>query len=87
MEGEYVGVEFAVEEGVKRLTLVLQQILLSCGEEGHRHCIFRSLCFVKNKVCEVIVDNESCEKFVSRRLVNLLKLPTANHLKPYSPVG
>ncbi|CAA2995443.1 Hypothetical predicted protein [Olea europaea subsp. europaea] len=64
VEDEYAGVEFAMEEGVERLTLVLQRILLSLKEDRQRHCIFCSLCSIKNKVCEVIVDNGSCENFV-----------------------
>lgn len=80
VEDEYVGVKFAIEEGVKRLTLVLQRILLLPKEEGKHHCVLCSLCSVK----EVIVNNESCENFVSKKLVNLLKLPTEDHHKLYS---
>lgn len=34
VKDEYVGVEFAIEEGVERLTLALQWVLLLTKEEG-----------------------------------------------------
>ncbi|XP_050150587.1 uncharacterized protein LOC126625571 [Malus sylvestris] len=56
---DYEGVEFANEEGMDHLVLVLQRVLLTPKDDGQRHCIFRSLCSINNKVCEVIVDNGS----------------------------
>ena len=84
VDDEYDGVEFSVKEGMEILNLVLHLILLSPKEEGQRYSIFHSLCSIKNKVCEVIVDNGSCANFVSKKLVNLLQLPIENHLGPYS---
>ncbi|TQD84480.1 hypothetical protein C1H46_029960 [Malus baccata] len=83
-DDDYEGVEFATEEGMDRLTLVLQRVPLAPKEDGQRHCIFHSLCSINSKVCKVIVDNGSCENFVAKKVVEHLQLPTEPHVSPYS---
>ncbi|XP_040369428.1 uncharacterized protein LOC121051291 [Rosa chinensis] len=73
---EYEGVEFAVEESLEKVNIVLRRILLTLKEDGQRCNIFRSLCSINNKVCNLIVENGSCENFVARKLVEYLQLPT-----------
>ena len=46
-----------------------------------KHQIFYSRCLIKNKVCNLIIDNDSCKNIVSTTLVDYLKLETELH--PY----
>ncbi|XP_040373007.1 uncharacterized protein LOC112194683 [Rosa chinensis] len=81
---EYEEVEFAMEESPEKVNIVLQRILLSPKEDGQQSNIFKSLCSIHNKVCNLIVDNGNCENFVARKLVEYLQLPTQPHDTPYS---
>jgi len=49
-----------------------------------RHQIFYSRCSVKSKVCNLIIQNECCENFISKTLVNYLKLETEPHSHSYT---
>ena len=62
---------------------MVQRVLLSSKEDGQRNNLFRSHCLVKNKVCDLIMDNGSCENLVSQKLVDYLKLPTEPLDTPY----
>ncbi|XP_020887735.1 uncharacterized protein LOC110230088 [Arabidopsis lyrata subsp. lyrata] len=83
-DNEYEGVEFAEEESHKKVNCVLQRILLSSKEEGQRKNLFRTHCTVRDKVCNLIVDNGCTENLVSQKLVDHFKLPTEPHEKPYA---
>jgi hypothetical protein len=48
----------------------LQRLLLASKEEGQRKNLFKTHCSVKNKVCDMIVDNGSTENLVSQKLVD-----------------
>ena len=48
-----------------------------------RHQIFCSRCSVKDKVCNLIIDNRSCENIIFRALLDHLKLEIKPHHHPY----
>ena len=58
--------EFVKKEG-KAATCVIQRLL--CNQKNpditQRRQIFYSSCLVKNKVCNLIIDNNSCENIAS----------------------
>ena len=59
-------------------SLVARQVLsaqVKEEENNQRENLFHTRCFVNNKVCSVIIDNESCTNVVSTKLVEKLALP------------
>ncbi|KAJ9562400.1 hypothetical protein OSB04_007560 [Centaurea solstitialis] len=83
-DSDYEGAEFAEEDLSKKINIVVQRVLLAPKEDGQRNNLFRSHCSVNNKVCDLIIDNGSCENLVSQKLVDYLKLPTEPLDTPYS---
>lgn len=75
-DNEFAGAEFAEEESGDRVNFVLQRILLSSKDHSQRKNLFRAHCSIKNKVCNLILDNGSTENLVSQKLVDYLNLPT-----------
>ena len=69
-----------VEEHGEPITCVIQKVLCSQKvlDTTQRHQ-FYSRCSVKDKVSNLIIDNESCENFVSKALVDYLRLETKPH--------
>mgnify|MGYP004709607971 CR=1 FL=1 len=45
--------------------------------------IFYTRCHIKDKVCSLVVDPESCTNVASPHMVEKLNLTTTNHPKPY----
>ncbi|KAI3759514.1 hypothetical protein L6452_07397 [Arctium lappa] len=72
------------EEEEEKIHIILQRILLSSKEESQHEDLFRSHCSVHKKVCNLIIDNGSCENLVSQKLVDYFNLPTQHHECPYS---
>ncbi|KAJ9542366.1 hypothetical protein OSB04_028872 [Centaurea solstitialis] len=83
-DSDYEGAEFAEEDLSEKINIVVQRVLLAPKEDGQRNNLFRSHCSVNNKVCDLIMDNGSCENLVSQKLVDYLKLPTEPLDTPYS---
>jgi hypothetical protein len=52
-------------------------------ENGQRHNLFHTRGMIKDKLCRIIVDNESCNNIASQELVDRLGLKPRRHPKPY----
>ena len=61
---------------VERLSLVEPCV-------AQQNSIFCTRCIVKQFVCDVIIDNGSCENFTSKAMVKALDLTTWTHPSPY----
>jgi len=71
-------------EPTKGDLLVVQRVLnaqTDVSEEQHEN-IFHSRCQIQDKVCGMIIDNESCTNVMSTTLVEKLGLTTVPHPKP-----
>ncbi|KAJ9547051.1 LOW QUALITY PROTEIN: hypothetical protein OSB04_019594 [Centaurea solstitialis] len=66
-----IGVDFEEE----KVNIVFQRVLLA---------LFRSYCSINKKICNLIIDNGSCENLVAQKLVDYLGLPTQPHESPYA---
>jgi len=72
--------------GDKGDLLVVQQVLnaqIDVSDE-QRENIFHTRCQIRDKVCEMIIDNGSCTNVASTTLVEKLGLTTLPHPRPYS---
>jgi len=73
-----------VENHGDPVVCIIQRLL--CNQETydtmHRHQILYSRCSVKSKVCNLVIDNKSCENIVFKALVDYLKVETEPHRHP-----
>jgi hypothetical protein len=68
------------------LTLVARRALSLQAkgvDEIQRENIFHTRCYIKDKVCSVIIDGGSCTNVASTIMVEKLGLPMAKHPRPY----
>ena len=75
--------DFVKEHG-DLVACVIQKVL--CNKkvpDTTQHQIFYSKRQVKDKTCNLIIDNGSWENFASMALVDYLKLETKSHPQPY----
>ena len=75
--------DFVKEHG-DPVTCVVKKVLSNrkTPDTTQRHQIFYSRCSVKDKICNFIIDNVSCENIISKALVDYLKLDTKMHSHP-----
>ena len=59
-----------IEEYCDPVACIIQKVLCSqkIPDTTKRHQIFYLRCSVKDKICNLIIDNESCENIISRAL-------------------
>ena len=53
------------------------------GDEEQREHIFHTRCHIKDNICNLIIDNESCTNVASTSLAEKLGLSTLKHPNPY----
>lgn len=61
---EYVEAEFAGKEYDERVNFVFQRILIASKGEGQCKNLFKTHCYIKSKVSNLIVENDSTENLV-----------------------
>lgn len=72
-------VEFLEADGAERFTRLVQRLLAPRENKAtQRHLIFRTKWTIQ-KVCEVIIDNNSFDNVVSKTLVKAMELLIAKH--------
>lgn len=66
-------IEVTPDDG-DELSCVVQRVLLTPTMDlnPQRHSLFRTKCTINGKVCMIIIDSESSENMVSKKLVQLL---------------
>ncbi|GJY83359.1 transposon ty3-I gag-pol polyprotein [Tanacetum coccineum] len=64
---------------------VIRRIMLTpkVNEQSQRHNLFKTRCFIHQKIFDVIIDGGSTKNTISRDIVQRLKLPIEKHQNPY----
>eukprot|EP00253_Pinus_taeda_P027360 PITA_27360 len=81
-------IALAEEENVPERgeSLVVNKVLLKPSKEivepSQRKTLFRTMCKVQGKCCQMIIDNGSTDNLVSTEVVEKLKLKTMKHPTP-----
>jgi hypothetical protein len=75
------------EDAEGRRSLMMQKVLLTPEKEVEslvqRTRLFRTACKTKDRVCKVIVDNDSTDNLVSIEMVEKLEMEMTDHPNPY----
>jgi len=68
-------------------SLVVNKVLLKQTKEvtepAQRKTLFRSICKVQGKCCQLVIDSGSTDNLVSTEVIEKLKLKTREHPTPY----
>jgi hypothetical protein len=68
-------------------SLAMHKVLLTHEKEVEslvqRTRLFRTACKTKDRVCKVILDNDSMDNLISTEMVENLELETTDHPNPY----
>ena len=73
-------------KNMETCSLCFQKLLYNqkVSDTTQRHQIFYSKCLVKDKICNLIIDNKNCENILFRALLNHLELEMMPHHPPYT---
>ncbi|KAB2595470.1 hypothetical protein D8674_030920 [Pyrus ussuriensis x Pyrus communis] len=83
---EYKGDDEVITWSDHGEALVVQRNMTTArvdNDDWLRHNIFCTKCTTNGKICNVIIDDGSCENVVSQEMVDKLKLKTEKRLVPY----
>jgi hypothetical protein len=69
--------------GVALVTRRALNVQVKDENEVQRDNIFQTKCLIKDKVCSMIIDGESCTNVASKTMVEKLNLHTMKHPRPY----
>lgn len=70
--------------GGEQVIYIVQRVFWATQQSDQQNSIIQSLCSVNKKICDIIVDNGSCEKILARILVEHLNLSMEGHSSPYT---